>query len=132
MKGLRRLTLALLSIALAVMLGMLVPRPLWAGDRKEGATRPILVLTNPIHTDIAIPIDPDVRARFAFLTEAGMPTGDPHARWLIFGWGGRAFYLETPTWAELKPGPLMRALTLDQSVIHVDIAGHIPDPHPRP
>jgi uncharacterized protein (TIGR02117 family) len=119
-----------LVLALIVVAGMLTRRPLWADGSETGSARSILVLTNPIHTDIAIPIDPDVRARFAFLEEAGMPTGDPQVRWLIFGWGGRSFYLETPTWAELKPGPLFRALTLDRSVMHVDIAGAIPDQHP--
>ena len=119
----------LLLIAVALLAGALVPRPLWKSDEGGIPTRRILVLTNPIHTDIAIPIDAAVRRRFAFLEAAGMPSAHPQARWLIFGWGGRAFYLETPTWAELKAGPVLKALTIDRSVMHVDVAGEIAEPH---
>ena len=92
--------------------------------------RHILVLTNPIHTDIAIPIDESVRQTFAFLGETGMPIDAPGARYIIFGWGSRAFYIGTPTWADLKPGPLFKGLTLDRSAMHVDITGAIVEPHP--
>ncbi|MHC2453872.1 uncharacterized protein (TIGR02117 family) [Rhizobium leguminosarum] len=34
----------------------------------------------------------------------------------------------TPTWAELKALPVLRALTIDRSVLHVDLAGHITEP----
>jgi uncharacterized protein (TIGR02117 family) len=134
MRALRRAVLwiasILLAVALAVLAGMLVPRPLWPSDDDSPATRRILVLTNPIHTDIAIPIVPDVLERFAFLEQPGIPLSNPAARWLIFGWGGRAFYLETPTWADLKPMPVLKALTLDRSVMHADLFGEIPEPRP--
>ena len=42
--------------------------------------------------------------------------------WLILGWGGRAFYLETPDWADLKPMPVIKALTVDRAVMHVGVA----------
>lgn len=48
----------------------------------------------------------------------------------IFGWGGRAFYLDTPTWSQLKAMPVLKALTLDAAVMHVDVAGAILEPHP--
>lgn len=130
MKALRRLFLALILMALIVAAGTFVPRPLWASGKDHGETRRILVLTNPIHTDIAIPIDADVRRRFAFLENAGIPMDHPQARWLVFGWGGRAFYLETPTWGELKLVPVLKALTADRSVLHVDLVGEIPYSHP--
>ena len=44
---------------------------------------------------------------------AGIQADLPGARYLVFGWGSRAFYIETPTWSDLKPGPLFSALTLD-------------------
>jgi uncharacterized protein (TIGR02117 family) len=128
----RRLFLAVLAITFAVALGALVPRPIFSVAEAEdaAATRRILVLTNPIHTDIAIPIDARIRDKFAFLELVGIPTGHPDARWLVFGWGGRAFYLETPAWSELKPLPVLKALTLDRSVMHVEVAGDIAEPHP--
>ncbi|WP_353641934.1 TIGR02117 family protein [Mesorhizobium sp. WSM2239] len=128
----RRFFLMIFAAALSVALGMLIPRPIFSAAEAEGTdtTRRILVLTNPIHTDIAVSIDAFIREKFGFLEHAGVPAGHSDARWLIFGWGGRAFYLETPTWSELKPLPVLKALTLDRSVMHVDVAGDIAEPHP--
>ncbi|PDQ19325.1 TIGR02117 family protein [Mesorhizobium sanjuanii] len=127
----RFLGILAVAIALAVTLGALVPRPLLQAAVANPATaRHILVLKNPIHTDIAIPVDDGVRQRFRFLVDAGIPADAAEVRYIVFGWGGRAFYLETPTWSELKAVPVMKALTSDASVMHVDIAGDIAEPHP--
>ena len=129
-KALRYLAMLIATVLLAAALGTLVPRPLWPAAAKGEGTRHILLLRNPIHTDIAIPIDDDVRRRFAFLAKAELPIDGPEARYIVFGWGGRAFYLETPTWSDLKAVPVLKALTLDASVMHVDVAGAIAGPHP--
>ncbi len=127
----RWLVAAVFTAAFAVVAGAFVPRPLWPGAKPDtvmGERHRILVLANPIHTDIAIPIDAETLTRFPFLGESGMPVAHPDARWLVFGWGGRAFYIETPAWSELKPMPLFKALTLDRSVIHADVGGDIVEP----
>jgi uncharacterized protein (TIGR02117 family) len=118
-------------LALGAGIGAVVPVPLKmapaaAGTSAKPDIRRILVLSNQIHTDIAIPIDTESLSRFGFVAESDVPVADPAARWILFGWGGRAFYLETPTWADLKPEPLLRGLTLDRSVLHVDVTGDIP------
>ncbi|WP_105427041.1 TIGR02117 family protein [Neorhizobium tomejilense] len=129
---LRRLLAAVLFVVVAVAVGTFIPRPLFVPSRaaEPAAQRRILVLSNPIHTDIAIPLAEDTRAAFAFLERSGIPVANPGAEWLVLGWGGRAFYLETPTWADLKPLPVLRALTIDSSVMHVDVAGGIDESHP--
>lgn len=117
---------ALLLVLLLLVGGAVIPRPLLAPvAASSGAAelQRILVLSGPIHIDIAIPLNDTTRAAFSFLEAAGVPVGHPQARWLIIGWGGRAFYLETPTWADLKPLPVLRALTIDRSVLHVDVVG---------
>jgi uncharacterized protein (TIGR02117 family) len=126
--GLRWILRAVVLIVLLMIAGTFIPRPLWppaSAANGAAAVRPILVLSNPIHTDIAIPLDDALRTRFAFLTEAGVPVGNPGARYLVVGWGGRSFYLETPHWADIKPLPVLRALTIDRSVMHVAVAGNI-------
>lgn len=118
--------LCLLAI-LAALVGAVVPRPMFlasSGEHEEN-TRRILLLYNPIHTDIAFPAEPDVLERYEFLAEAGLPIEHPDVAWIIVGWGGRSFYLETPTWADLKPAPVFKALTVDSSVMHVALAGEI-------
>ncbi|MDF0700038.1 TIGR02117 family protein [Rhizobium sp. MC63] len=125
------LRIILLVVALATA-GTFIPRPLIAPVEASSAvaTHRILLLSGAIHTDIAIPLDEETRAAFSFLDDGEFPLGHPNAEWLVVGWGGRAFYLETPTWSELKPMPVLRALTIDRSVLHVDLAGHIAEPQP--
>lgn len=132
----RRLRRALAGLAILpalAVVGTLLPRPLFPmsafGDAQP--TQHILLLSNPIHTDIAVPIDAGVLDRFAPLLKAGIRADLPLARYIVFGRGGRAFYTETPTWADLKPGPLFLGLTLDDSVIHVDVSGAISEPQPE-
>lgn len=117
---------------IAIGLGTVVPRPIAlvaamsnASDLQE-STRRILILSNPIHTDIALPADPDVLAAFSFVSDGGLTLDYPGVFWVAFGWGGRSFYVETPTWADLKPGPVFNALTWDASVMHVRRVGDIP------
>ncbi|RWF85240.1 MAG: TIGR02117 family protein [Mesorhizobium sp.] len=127
----RFLAILVVAIVLAVVLGTFIPRPLLpAAAADPVATRHILVLKNPIHTDIAVPVDDEVRKRFHFLVDDGIPADMTGVRYIVFGWGSRAFYLETPTWSELKAVPVMKAMTLDASVMHVDVAGNIVEPHP--
>ena len=112
---------------IAAVLGASIPKPLFANTDREAAepTRGILLLYNPIHTDIAFPADPDVLEKLGFLRSSGLPMDHPGVAWIMLGWGGRSFYLETPTWSDLKPGPVFNALTIDSSVMHVVLAGEI-------
>ena len=110
---------------LLLILGTLAPRPLFAVTESGAKTFEILMISNPIHTDIAIPATKDVLQVFGFLGESGLPTDSPQLKWLVFGWGGRAFYLETPTWSELKLVPVLKALTIDRSAMHAELAGEL-------
>jgi len=130
---LRRIIRLLVLVVGFVAAGTFIPRPLLQSANAESsnkAPRSILVLSNPIHTDIAVPLDDALRTRFAFLTEAGVPVDNPGAKYLVVGWGGRSFYLETPHWADIKPLPVFQALTVDNSVMHVAVAGNIRQDEP--
>lgn len=123
---LRRIGGGALLILLLLVLGVVVPRPLVGDGANEAGGRDILLLSNPIHTDIALPLDDDLRQAFAELQEDGIAVNHPAAAYLVFGWGGRSFYIQTPTWADLKPMPVLRSFTLDRSVMHVDVTGDFP------
>jgi uncharacterized protein (TIGR02117 family) len=130
-KFLKRLCAVVIVIALIVAAGTLLPRSASVSQSVEtaGHANLVLVLSNPIHTDIALPVREDVLARFGFLREGNLDIDNPGVRYIVFGWGGRAFYTQTPTWADLKPLPLFKGVTLDRSVMHVSIAGDIPLSH---
>lgn len=122
-------TLVVGLVVIAIGLGTLVPRPFSlppsTEDRQEEVKRRILVLSNLIHTDIALPADPDVLEALSFVSSEGLELDYPGVFWIIVGWGSRSFYVETPTWSDLKPGPVIDALTWDRSVMHVRRAGEI-------
>ncbi len=128
----RRLRYVLLAVAVAVIavpaalgLGAVVPRGGAPSPEGEGGPVTILLLANAIHTDIVLPVTPDLRRRFGFLGKDGLPIGRSDVAGLVVGWGGRAFYTQTPTWADLSFWPAAKSLTLDRSVMHVALAGAI-------
>lgn len=62
----------------------------------------IFILSNGIHTDIVVPVkSPEIDWNRKVSFEAA-ENHDTTMRYLAFGWGNKAFYLETPTWADLK------------------------------
>jgi len=131
----RRVLRALAGIAglalLAVAAGALIPMPLVASAAGDApGQRKILFLSNPIHTDIAVPIDGFVLQRFGFLREDGLALDAPEVEYLVFGRGSRAFYIATPTWDKLEAMPLLKGLTLDRAAMHVSVAGPISETHP--
>ena len=126
-KMVRRSLLALLAVcgagALALAVGVVVPvRGATVAGGPGGTTR-VLLVANAIHTDFVLPATPALRERFGFLERDGLPLDWSEVRNLVVGWGAREFYVETPTWADLKVWPAARALTVDASVMHVALAG---------
>jgi len=128
-RGLTGLFAALVGLATLAALGILVPRPLFSSaaavsDAGLGSRR-ILILSSDIHSDIALPADRDIVERFGFMAADGLDPALPGAEWIVAGWGSRAFYIATPTWADVRPGPMLKAFTLDSSVMHMSLAGPI-------
>ena len=83
----------------------------------------ILVISNGVHTDVGLPY---VSRWHDFRQE--LPVSDTKTPNLFMGadsiiavgWGSRGFYLETPTWADLKVSTALKALFwLDRTAMHV-------------
>lgn len=79
----------------------------------------IYILTNGVHTDLVVPIkneqiDWSKEVKFANTTGK-----DSLFEYVAFGWGDKGFYLETPTWADLKASTAFKAaFALSTSAIH--------------
>jgi uncharacterized protein (TIGR02117 family) len=134
MRLLKRLAVVLILLIVVPLvlglLGTLIPHPFTDAQPTDAPlSERILVVSNTIHTDIAIPLDAKSLEAFGFLADT-LPVTHPDARWLLIGWGGRSFYLETPNLTDIKPGPTFRALTVDSSVMHVDVLGEIDQTNP--
>ena len=63
---------------------------------------PVFLHTNGVHTDIVLPITNSQMDWRQQLPLANIPSGDTTMRYIAFGWGDKGFYLDTPTWADLK------------------------------
>lgn len=109
--------------------GGIAANPDWE-EPSQGVT--IFVETNGVHTGLILPrgaagVDWTEMLPAAHLADPRY--GDP--RWathLSFGWGQRDFYLETATWADIKPSTLFAVLVGgDETLVHV---AHEHDPQP--
>jgi uncharacterized protein (TIGR02117 family) len=83
----------------------------------------VWVVTNGVHTALMLPRR-DAQADWDALFPPAN-TRDPvwaaHFDMILIGWGDRRFYLETPVWADLKPGTALGALTgLNGAALHVE------------
>ena len=93
--------------------------------RAPGESERIYLLTTVLHADFALPVTPEIRSRFAHLAQDGIPLASSNLRYLVFGWGCRAFYTTAGQLTDIRPGPTYTAVTGDVSVIRVVPAGDI-------
>jgi uncharacterized protein (TIGR02117 family) len=123
-KGLALLVGVPLFYILAGIIGSIIPANADWQELREGV--PIYVGTNGVHTWIALPtVTEDVDWR---------PIADPAhiadpryaGDYLAFGFGNRDFYLNTPTWADLKLSTALAAFFgRGPALVHID---HLRDP----
>ena len=62
----------------------------------------IYILTNGVHTDLVLPIRNNIKDWSSFVNPLDTKSGCLNANYVAFGWGDKGFYLETPTWIDLK------------------------------
>lgn len=88
-------------------------------------TEVIGLARGPIHYDILVPLNPDLRQRFGFAKAKGLPVDHPNAEWLVIGWGAEGFYTTVGAYSDITSGVLWRAVTGDNSVMRLDLAGNL-------
>lgn len=85
-------------------------------DTKEVS---IYIMSNGVHTDLVLPVrnqDMDWSKEIPFTNTSA---NDSTATYIAFGWGDKGFYLETPSWGDLKFSTAFKALFgLSNSAIH--------------
>jgi uncharacterized protein (TIGR02117 family) len=119
------LALLVLGYAAAGMVGGSIPANAAWVQPADGVR--IFVEDNGIHTGIVMPVSAagiDWRGTFP-ASDLADPryAGFDH---VAIGWGDRAFYVETPTWADINPAVVLRAaIGGSRTVLHVE---HVPAP----
>ncbi|MEN8194487.1 MAG: TIGR02117 family protein [Bacteroidota bacterium] len=79
----------------------------------------IFILSNGVHADIAVPVKSKEIDWSETIKFDNTFSKDSVHKYVAFGWGDRKFYLETPTWDDLRIDVAFQALFLSgKSAIH--------------
>lgn len=112
----KRVLLAiLLFLVLYVAFSFLLSYLPTGGKERAGVKdKTIYLFSNGVHLDIVVPVEliPDNLRRQIL--------HNPDAKLLGIGWGDKGFYLDTPTWAELRASVAVKAMFLPSpTAMHV-------------
>lgn len=107
-------------IFLYVLAALLIPFiPIAEKPSTEPKNIAVYIYTNGVHTDIVVPIKNeqfDWSQKVPFQNTLSKATD---YKYLGIGWGDKGFYLDTPTWAELKfSTAVTAAFWLGESAMH--------------
>jgi len=107
-------------VAVYVLCGLLIPYievPEKPVNQPENITA--YILTNGVHTDLVVPVksaEIDWSKEIPFENTLSKKTD---FKYLSIGWGDKGFYLDTPTWADLKFSTAFKAaFWLSDSAMH--------------
>ena len=112
---------ALLAVLLAYLLaaftlGSIVLTP----ERHGRRDITLYLLDNGVHTDLALPLANDTYDWTTFIRPEDARDTAFAPAYVAFGWGDRAFYLETPHWRDLKATTAWNAISgQGATIIHV-------------
>lgn len=109
---------ALLAIA------AITPRK-WFFSQTEPCEFTIYLTSDGFHTNFIVPVETTAyrwQDHLNLETVGGSPVTS--YRYLQFGWGDRRFYMETPSWNQVKPTEVLRALFYWQNDAAIFVKGH--------
>ncbi|WP_184552110.1 TIGR02117 family protein [Chryseobacterium sediminis] len=107
-------------VVIYVILGLLIPYiPVSAKDDGQKKEIPIYIYTNGVHTDIVMPVKNDLQDWSLKIPFANTKSKKTDYQYIGIGWGDKGFYLDTPTWADLKFSTAVKAaFWLSDSAMH--------------
>ncbi|WP_259108154.1 TIGR02117 family protein [Chryseobacterium sp. JUb7] len=86
------------------------------GQKKE---IPVYIYTNGVHTDIVMPVKTDIQDWSTKIPFTNTKSKKTDYQYVGIGWGDKGFYLDTPTWADLKFSTAFKAaFWLSESAMH--------------
>jgi len=117
---LKTLGIILGIIVLYAILGYLLPFiEVSAKDDGEQKEIPIYIYTNGVHTDIVMPVKNELHDWSAKIPFANTTSKKSDYNYVGIGWGDKGFYLDTPTWADLKFSTAVKAaFWMSESAMH--------------
>lgn len=112
--------IALGITAVYAALGYLLPFiEVPAEKTADAKTEEIYILTNGVHTDIVVPVKSEMFDWSKEIPFENTLSKRSDFKYLSVGWGDKGFYLDTPTWADLKFSTAFKAaFWLSESAMH--------------
>lgn len=90
-----------------------------AKDDRQKKEIPIYIYTNGVHTDIVMPVKTDLHDWSTKIPFSNTKSKETGYQFVGIGWGDKGFYLDTPTWADLKFSTAFKAaFWLSESAMH--------------
>ena len=107
-------------VLLYVVLALTIPYiPVQKEATNDVAEIPIYIYTNGVHTDIVMPIKTEQIDWSKKILFENTTSKSSDFNYVGIGWGDKGFYLDTPTWAELKVSTaISAAFWLGDSAMH--------------
>jgi uncharacterized protein (TIGR02117 family) len=117
---LKTLGIILGIVVLYVLFGLALPF-IEVSAKEDGEKKeiPIYIYTNGVHTDIVMPVKNDLYDWSSKIPFANTKSKKTDYNYIGIGWGDKGFYLDTPTWADLKFSTAFKAaFWLSESAMH--------------
>ncbi|WP_299178698.1 TIGR02117 family protein [uncultured Chryseobacterium sp.] len=117
---LKTLGIILGIVVVYALLGYLLPY-IEVSSKDDGQKKeiPVYIYTNGVHTDIVMPVKNDLQDWSAKIPFSNTVSKRTDYNYIGIGWGDKGFYLDTPTWADLKFSTAFKAaFWLSESAMH--------------
>lgn len=107
-------------IVIYLLCGYLIPFiEVPAEKTAEKKEIPIYLFTNGVHTDLVMPVKSEVYDWSKMIPFDNTLSKRTDFEYIAVGWGDKGFYLNTPTWADLKFSTAFKAaFWLSESAMH--------------
>jgi uncharacterized protein (TIGR02117 family) len=113
-------------VAVYLLAAVILSRLSVAKQATANSNIPLYILTNGVHTDLVLPVRTSQIDWSKQIPYANTTGKDTTASLIAFGWGDKGFYLETPTWADLKFSTAFKAaFGLSSAVVHTTYYHHL-------
>jgi uncharacterized protein (TIGR02117 family) len=117
-----------LLLCFYLLLAVFLPKIAIEGDRQTELEHPVTIFikTNGVHTDIVVPVVTAEKDWRTMMRYADTDLGDTSLPYVSVGWGDKGFYLQTPSWSDLKFSVAFKAMFhLGTSAIHATFVKHV-------
>lgn len=95
-------------------------------DTRTSGSVTIYLISNGMHTDIVMPMHHKIYDWQKIVSPLDTRSGQP-AQYIGIGWGDKGFYLENPTWEDVRVSTAVNAAAgMGGAVMHVTFFAHAP------